>query len=89
MAAEATTCRRCGMFGIGYCGGMGIAGWALLVGVWIAVIGLVVWAVTRLFPSDRHRPDLEKELDRRLAAGEIDPDTYRHVRDELVGAGRR
>lgn len=77
------------MFGIGYCGGMSVAGWALMIGSWLAVIGLVVWAVTRLFPSGGRRSDLEKELDRRLAAGELDPSTYRHVRDELAGAGRR
>ena len=77
------------MFGIGYCGGMGVAGWALMVGVWLAVLGLAVWAVTRLFPSVRRRDDFEAELDRRLASGELDPTTYRHVRDELAGAGRR
>lgn len=77
------------MFGFGYCGGMGVAGWALMVGVWLAVLGLAVWAVTRLFPSVRRRDDLQAELDRRLANGEIDPTTYQHVRDELTGAGRR
>lgn len=77
------------MFGIGYCGGMSVAGWALMVGVWLTVIGLIVWAVARLFPSSHRRPDLEKELDRRLATGELDPITYQHVRDELVGANQR
>lgn len=77
------------MLGIGYCGGMGVAGWALMVGPWLAAIGLVIWAVTRLFPSDRRHLDPEKELDRRLAAGEIDPSTYRYVHDELVGADQR
>lgn len=78
------------MFGIGYCGGMSVAGWALMIGLWLAVIGVVVWAVARLFPSGRrHSPDLQAELDRRLAAGELDPATYQHVRDELVGAGQR
>ena len=77
------------MFGIGYCGGMGVAGWALMVGVWLAVLGLGVWAVTRLFPSTRRRDDLQAELDRRLASGELDATTYQHVRDELAGAGRR
>lgn len=77
------------MFGIGYCGGMSVAGWALMVGFWLAVIGLVIWAVTRLFPGTPRRADLEEELDRRLARGEIDADTYQHVRDELATAGRR
>jgi putative membrane protein len=77
------------MFGIGYCGGMGVAGWALMVGFWLAVIGLVIWALTRLFPSGGRRSDIEAELDRRLASGELDAATYQHVRDELTGAGRR
>lgn len=77
------------MFGIGYCGGIGVAGWALMVGSWLAVIGLVVWALTRLFPSGARRLDIEAELDRRLATGEMDPATYQQVRDGLISAGRR
>lgn len=77
------------MFGIGYCGGIGVAGWALMVGFWLAVIGLVVWALTRLFPSGARRLDIEAELDRRLATGEMDPATYQQFRDELISTGRR
>ena len=77
------------MFGIGFCGAMGVAGWALMVGVWLAVLAVAVWAVSRLFPSARRRDDLQAELDRRLASGELDPTTYERVRDELAGAGRR
>lgn len=40
-----------------FCGSMGIAGWVLMVGLWATLIGAVVWAVTRLFPSPPHRPD--------------------------------
>lgn len=62
------------MFGIGYCGGIGVTGWALMVGFWLAVIGLIVWALTRLFPSGARRLDIEAELDRRpVACGAFGP----------------
>jgi uncharacterized membrane protein len=76
------------MFAGGYCAGMGLGGWLLMIGFWASFVGLVVWAITRLFPSGDRRGDAEHALDRRLASGEIDPQTYRQVRDELVGAGR-
>lgn len=41
------------MFGSGWCGGMGIAGWLLMIGFWGGFLALVLWAVTRLFPSGR------------------------------------
>jgi len=40
------------MFAGGYCGGMGPAGWLLMIGFWVAVIAVIVWAVTRLFPQE-------------------------------------
>ena len=76
------------MFAGGYCGGMGIGGWLLMIGLWAVLVGLVVWAITRLFPSGDRRADAEQVLDRRLATGDIDSQTYRQVRDELVHAGR-
>ena len=75
------------MFGAGYCNS-GLAGWLLMIGFWAAVLGAVLWAVTRLFPASEPPSSAEQLLDTLLAAGEIDPDAYRHVRDELVGAGR-
>ncbi len=38
-----------------FCGAMGVAGWLVMLLVWTGLIGLVVWAVTRLFPC-RPRP---------------------------------
>lgn len=76
------------MFGAGYCNS-GVGGWLLMIGFWGAVLGAVLWAVTRLFPTGEPPSSAEQLLDSRLAAGEIDPDTYRQVRAELVGAGRR
>jgi putative membrane protein len=77
------------MFGTAFCDGMGVGGWVVMIAFWAVFLGLIVWAVTRIFPTDEPRHDSRAELDRRLAAGEIDPDTYRSVRDELTGAGRR
>jgi hypothetical protein len=40
------------MFPGGYCGGLGVSGWLLMIGFWAALLAVVVWAVTRLFPSN-------------------------------------
>jgi putative membrane protein len=86
------------MFGYGWCGGMGVGGWLLMALLWGGLLAVVVWAVIRLFP--RARPGARSGesatpgsgesaasvLDRQLAAGEIDEDTYRRRRGELTGA---
>jgi putative membrane protein len=77
------------MLGPGFCNGMGVGGWVLMIGFWAAFLGLVVWTLTRMFPADEALRDARRTLDERLAAGEINPQTYRAVRDELTGAGRR
>lgn len=73
-------------------------GWvwmAFLPLVWIALIGLVVWAVVRLArhpagrDSDRGpwqppRETPEETLDRRFASGEIDADAYTEARERLA-----
>jgi putative membrane protein len=79
------------MFGSGWCGGMGAGGWLLMALLWGGFLAVVVWAVTRLFPHSRSGPgggdSAGGVLDRRLAAGEIDEDTYRHLRGELTRTG--
>jgi putative membrane protein len=78
------------MFGYGWCGGMGVGGWLLMGLMWGGFLAVVVWAVMRLFPrhgGDRRQGDAGSPtdvLDRRLAAGEIDEDTYRQLRGELT-----
>ncbi len=82
------------MFGSGWCGGMGVGGWLVMALLWGSLIAVVVWAVTRLFPASRSRPDepggpgdgesADSLLDRRLAAGDIDEDTYLRLRGELT-----
>jgi putative membrane protein len=75
------------MGGWGY--GMGAGGWVLMSVVWLLLIAVVVWAVIRLFPRSEDRapeppPERPEEiLERRLARGEIDPETYDTLRDKL------
>ena len=85
------------MFTGEYCGGMGPAGWLLMIGFWAAVIAVIVWAVTRLFPKastggrspiPHQRPDTQDLLDQRLASGEIDRQTYVAAPLELTGTGQ-
>lgn len=82
------------MFGTGWCGSMGAGGWLLMAAIWGGIIAVVVWAVLRIFPRGGSRPSrlaggdsAASVLDRRLAAGEIDEDTYRKLRGELTHAG--
>ncbi len=76
------------MFGYGWCGGMGVGGWLLMALLWGGFLAVVIWAVTRLFARDRRAEGADDSaqgvLDRRLAAGEIDEDTYRRLRGELT-----
>jgi putative membrane protein len=60
---------------------------------WLVLIGLIVWLVFRLLPGsdgehtrDATQPALEI-LDRRLATGEIDLETWQAQRSALSGAG--
>ena len=81
-----------------YNGGMGTGGWVLMSIVWLALVVLIVWAATRLFPwregpqSTDHAPfsssrddEARAILDRRLASGEIDVDTHDRLRTRLSG----
>ncbi len=76
----------------GFHNGMDPGWWVLMSLLWIALIALIVWAAVRLLPGrspeaprqiDAERP--EEILDRRLATGEIDPDTYDTLRAKLGG----
>ncbi|CAL8978469.1 hypothetical protein CELL_02859 [Cellulomonas sp. T2.31MG-18] len=57
-------------------------GWVAMVAGWVLVVGLAVWAVCRLFPGQA-RPDARTLLEQRLAAGELDAEQYRELRDTL------
>ena len=73
--------------------GMDAAGWVLMSVLWVILIVAIVWAVAALFGrADRpgtsasiaERP--EDILDRRLAGGEIDTDTYEALQSKLRAA---
>lgn len=82
-------------YGDGWGWGWG-SGWMMLMPLfWIALVAVIVWAVIQL-TSDRDthgqpRSDLPRNaperpldiLDRRLASGEIDLDTYSRTRAQL------
>ena len=70
--------------GLWWCRPMTAGGWVLMAALWAAVLGLVVWAVCRLFPAQR-TPDPRASLDARLAAGDLDLDTYRWLREQVDG----
>jgi putative membrane protein len=69
-------------------------GWMMLMPlVWIALIGVIMWAVVtvvqrgdRAIVPPRETP--QEILDRRLASGEIDPDAYKQARAVLAGKQR-
>ena len=78
--------------------GMGAGGWVLMTVFWIVLVAVIVWAIARLVPSrtddvpepqrcaDESRPPAEAPqeiLDRRLASGEIDVETYEELRSKL------
>lgn len=73
-------------------GGMGAAGWVFMSIAWVLLIAAIVWAVAALSGRTGHtsgatttdRP--EEILDRRLASGEIDSDTYEALRAKLRAA---
>ena len=79
------------MFGYGWCGGMGVGGWLLMTLLWAGFLAVIIWAVTRVFPRSRPGKDSGEHgtsvLDRRLAAGEIDEETYHRLRGELTRTG--
>jgi putative membrane protein len=67
---------------------MGIGGWLLMALLWAGFLAVIIWSVTRLFPRGRPGKDGGENAtsmqDRRLAAGEIDEDTYQRLRGELT-----
>ena len=67
-----------------WCSPMTVGGWVAMFALWALVLGLAVWAVCRLFPAQR-TPDPRAVLDARLAAGDLDLDTYSRLRRQLDG----
>jgi putative membrane protein len=79
------------MFAGAWCGQLGVGGWVLMGLFWATFVGLVLWAVSRLFGSgrvagsvdgDKREVDDVDDTDLRLARGELDVTQYRALRDE-------
>jgi putative membrane protein len=73
-------------------GGMTWEGWFFMSLFWVLLIGVIVWAAAQLFPGRRDaRAETQEEprkiLDRRLASGEIDVETYEKLRRTLATSG--
>jgi putative membrane protein len=75
---------------MGWYGEMGpLAGMAMLV-LWVALLGLIVWAVGRLLPgssgetTSANSESVVEILDRRLANGEIDMHDWLAQRSALT-----
>jgi putative membrane protein len=70
--------------------GMGLGGWFVMGLIWIALVGAAVWLALRPRRSgpsaavDVESP--EEILDRRLATGDIDEQTYAQRRSALTTA---
>lgn len=69
-------------------------GWLLMMLSMVAFWGLLVWGIVALFRrpggdgGGRERPDPERILAERFAAGEIDEEEYRRRLDTLRSANR-
>ena len=65
---------------------MGVAGWLAMTAAWLVIIGLIVWVVLQVLPdSARQPPETPRQiLDRRLAAGELDVQTYDRLKARLA-----
>ena len=77
----------------GWYGGMGAGGWILMTVFWVGLIAAIVWAGSRLFArpgSVDHVSGAGEQpgeiLERRLANGEIDAETYDALREKLRAA---
>jgi len=59
--------------------------WIWMVVFWVAVIGLIAWAIARIAPNGPTRPSdtARRILDERYARSELDDDEYRRRRSEL------
>ncbi len=82
------------MFAGAWCGQLGVGGWILMGLFWASFLGLVLWAVNRLFGPARTAEGLDSlggdtdDLDLRLERGELDISEYQTLREELVSSVR-
>lgn len=85
----------------GWNGSMGTGGWIFMSLFWVLLIGVIIWAAAQLFPGRRDTlatatgpgraepaEQPQQILDRRLASGEIDVETYEKLSETLAKPGR-
>ena len=89
------------MFAGAWCGQSGVIGWVLMGLFWVTFLGLVLWAMSRLFAptrvsggragDDHEADDVDHadDLGRRLASGQLDLSEYQTLRRELTYPGGR
>jgi hypothetical protein len=74
-----------------WCGQMGVGGWVLMGLFWATFLGLLLWALSRLFAPARGDGGLREDaddLDLRLARGQMDPSEYRTQHEEPTSSRR-
>ena len=79
------------MFPGAWCGHLGVGGWVVIGLFWATFLGLVLWALARLFAPARvtgGRNGDADDLDLRLARGEMDLFEYRALCEELASSAR-
>lgn len=84
------------MFAGAWCGQLGVGGWILMGLFWATYLGLVLWAVSRLFRPARRAEGFDAgslcgdtgDLDLRLERGELDVSEYRRLREKFASSVR-
>ncbi|GAA0467133.1 hypothetical protein Aca07nite_71470 [Actinoplanes capillaceus] len=55
-----------------FCGATGLAGWLIMLLVWVVLIAAVVWGITRLFP-DRNEATAPAQPRQRQGEDDVSP----------------
>lgn len=79
------------MFLGAWCGQMGLAGWILMGLFWATFLGLVLWALSQLFPGPRGDDGVHEDvddLDQQSARGQIYPLRIPDPARGLTSSGR-
>jgi hypothetical protein len=74
------------------CGQLGVGGWVLMGLIWATFVGLVLWALSRLFAPIREDEVLHQDADdlsQLRAREQMDPSEYRTLRKELTTSTRQ
>jgi len=70
-----------------WCGQLGVGGWILMGLFWATFVGLVLWALSRLFAPVREDDVLHEnadDLDQRWARAQMDLSEYQTPREKLT-----